>query len=241
MPGFLGSGPDGTVTTLGRGGSDLTATLLARSLGASRVVLWKDVAGILTADPRAVPDARLLPQMHHREAAEVAYFGAKVLHPRALIPLDGSSIALHVRSFLHPERPGTEVSTRQTLAAYPVKALATIRGQALVTVAGKGLMGVPGMAARTFAAIHAAGAVGLDDLPVVVGELDRLHPARGRVRPRGRPPSSAPSATSSRPASWTGSARAAASRSSRSWGAAWRGRRASRRASSPPSRRAAST
>ena len=60
--------------------------------------------GILTADPRAVPDARLLPQMHHREAAEVAYFGAKVLHPRALIPLDGSGITLHVRSFLHPER-----------------------------------------------------------------------------------------------------------------------------------------
>jgi bifunctional aspartokinase / homoserine dehydrogenase 1 len=157
VPGFLGAGPDGTVTTLGRGGSDLTATLLARSLAASRVVLWKDVAGILTADPRAVPDARLLPQMHHREAAEVAYFGAKVLHPRALIPLDRSSIALHVRSFLHPERPGTEVSARRTLTAYPVKALATIRGQALVTVAGKGLMGVPGMAARTFAAVHAEG------------------------------------------------------------------------------------
>jgi aspartokinase/homoserine dehydrogenase 1 len=157
VPGFLGAGPDGTVTTLGRGGSDLTATLLARSLGAARVVLWKDVPGILTADPRAVADARLLPQMHHREAAEVAYFGAKVLHPRALIPLDGSAISLHVRSFVHPERPGTEVSARRTLAAYPVKALATIRGQALVTVAGKGLMGVPGMAARTFAAVHAEG------------------------------------------------------------------------------------
>ena len=157
VPGFIGAGPDGTVTTLGRGGSDLTATLVARSLGAARVVLWKDVAGILTADPRAVPDARLLPQLHQREAAEVAYFGAKVLHPRALIPLDGSGIALHVRSFLHPERPGTEVSTRQTLADYPVKALATIRGQALVTVAGKGLMGVPGMAARTFEALHAEG------------------------------------------------------------------------------------
>ncbi len=157
VPGFLGAAPDGSVTTLGRGGSDLTATLLARSLGASRVVLWKDVPGILTADPRAVPDARLLPQMHHREAAEVAYFGAKVLHPRALIPLDRTGIALHVRSFLHPERPGTEVSARKTLVAYPVKALATIRGQALVTVAGKGLMGVPGMAARTFSAIHAEG------------------------------------------------------------------------------------
>ncbi len=157
VPGFIGRAPDGTVTTLGRGGSDLTATLVARALGAARVVLWKDVAGILTADPRAVPDARLLPQLDPREAAEVAYFGAKVLHPRALIPLDGSGIGLHVRSFVHPERPGTEVSARRTLASYPVKALATIREQALVTVAGKGLMGVPGMASRTFGAIHAAG------------------------------------------------------------------------------------
>ena len=157
VPGFIGAGPDGSLTTLGRGGSDLTATLLARALGATRVVLWKDVPGILTADPRAVPDARLLPQMHHREAAEVAYFGAKVLHPRALIPLDDSRIALHVRSFLDPSRPGTEVSSRRTLLDYPVKALATIRNQALVTVAGRGLMGVPGMAARTFASVHAAG------------------------------------------------------------------------------------
>jgi aspartokinase/homoserine dehydrogenase 1 len=157
VPGFFGAGPDGALTTLGRGGTDLTATLLARTLSAARVVLWKDVPGILTADPRSVPDARLLPQMHHREAAEVAYFGAKVLHPRALIPLDGSRIDLEVRSFARPEQPGTEVSSRRTLEAYPVKALATIRGQALVTVAGKGLLGVPGVAARTFEAVHAEG------------------------------------------------------------------------------------
>jgi aspartokinase/homoserine dehydrogenase 1 len=80
-----------------------------------------------------------------------------VLHPRALIPLDGSRALLHVRSFLHPEKEGTEVSTRKTLPKYPVKALATIGGQALVTVAGKGMMGVPGIAARTFEAVHAAG------------------------------------------------------------------------------------
>ena len=66
-------------------------------------MLWKDVPGILTADPNAVPDARLVPQLHQREAAEVAYFGAKVLHPRALIPLDGSRISLHVRSFAEPD------------------------------------------------------------------------------------------------------------------------------------------
>ena len=157
VPGFIGKGPDGAVTTLGRGGSDLTATLLARALGGARAVLWKDVAGILTADPGSVPDARVIPQLHHREAAEVAYFGAKVLHPRALIPLDGSRIALHVRSFIDPRAPGTEVSARRTLEDYPVKALATIRGQALVTVAGKGLLGVPGIAARTFTAVQAAG------------------------------------------------------------------------------------
>lgn len=157
VPGFIGAGPDGSVTTLGRGGSDLTATVLGRALGARRVVLWKDVPGILTADPRMVPDARLIPQLHHREAAEVAYYGAKVLHPRALIPIAGSRVALHVRSFLEPARPGTEVSGRKTLPKYPVKALATVAGQALVTVAGKGMMGVPGIAARTFTAVHAEG------------------------------------------------------------------------------------
>jgi aspartokinase/homoserine dehydrogenase 1 len=157
VPGYLGAAPDGTLTTLGRGGTDLTATLLGRALGARAVVLWKDVPGILTADPRSVPDARVIPQLHHREAAEVAYFGAKVLHPRALIPLEGSRVVLHVRSFKEPSAAGTEVSARRTLARYPVKALATVGSQALVTVAGKGMMGVPGIAARTFAAVHAEG------------------------------------------------------------------------------------
>ncbi len=157
VPGFIGSAPDGSVATLGRGGSDLTATLLGRALGAERVVLWKDVTGILTSDPRTVPDARLIPQLHHREAAEVAYYGAKVLHPRALIPIDGARTVLQVRSFLDTTRPGTEVSARRTLLRYPVKAVATVKGQALVTVAGKGLLGVPGIAARTFAAVQAEG------------------------------------------------------------------------------------
>jgi len=157
IPGYIGQAADGSLTTLGRGGSDLTATLLARSLGAHTVVLWKDVAGILTADPRVVPDARLIPQLHHREAAEVAHYGAKVLHPRALIPIAGTNIALHVRSFINPELPGTEVSARQSLKGYPVKALAMLPGQAVVTVAGKGMIGVHGIAARTFTAVDAEG------------------------------------------------------------------------------------
>ncbi|MGH9373936.1 MAG: aspartate kinase, partial [Vicinamibacterales bacterium] len=154
VPGFIGRASDGSVTTLGRGGTDLTATMLARALGAGRVVLWKDVPGILTADPRLVPDARLIPQLHHREAGEVAHYGAKVLHPRALIPIAGTRVALHVRSFLNPDTPGTEVSARRSLRTYPVKALAIVHGQAIVTVAGKGMVGVHGIAARTFAAVE---------------------------------------------------------------------------------------
>lgn len=157
VPGFIGRAPDGSLTTLGRGGSDLTATLLARSLGARTVVFWKDVPGILTADPRLVPDARVIPHLHHREAAEVAHYGAKVLHPRALIPVSGTRIALRIRSFVDTTLPGTEVSARQSLKGYPVKALAILPAQAVVTVAGKGMVGVHGIAARTFAAVDAQG------------------------------------------------------------------------------------
>ena len=154
VPGFLGLSPAGEVTTLGRGGSDLTATLLARAVGATRVSLWKDVPGFLTADPRVVEDARVIHQLHAREAAELAYYGAKVLHPRALIPLTGRRISIYVRPFAAPGSSGTEVSERVQPGRFPVKALTAAGGQALVTVTGNGMLGVPGIAARTFAALH---------------------------------------------------------------------------------------
>src|SRR5436305_2998843 len=157
VPGFLGAAPDGQVATLGRGGSDLTATLLARVLGAREVSLWKDVPGLLTADPRIVPDARVVPQVHVREAAELAYYGAKVLHPRALIPVIKRNVAIRIRPFADPTSLGTEISRRRTLHQYPVKALSAIPRQALLTVAGSGMLGVPGIAARTFAAVHHEG------------------------------------------------------------------------------------
>src|SRR6185312_1773301 len=146
--------PEGEAATLGRGGSDLTATLLARGLGARRVSLWKDVPGLLTADPRVVPDARVIPRLHAREAAELAYYGAKVLHPRALIPLAGQRIPIFVRPFEDPESSGTEVSEQVDPGRFPVKALTAAGGQALITVTGNGMLGVPGIAARTFAALH---------------------------------------------------------------------------------------
>ena len=162
VPGFLGAVPasddddPGLVrpaATLGRGGTDLTATLMGRALGAREVLLWKDVPGMLTADPRVVPNARVIPQLHIREAAELAYFGAKVLHPRALIPVSGRNIPVFVRPFGDPTATGTEISGRRTLDRYPVKALSAMPGQALVTITGNGMLGVPGIAARTFAAL----------------------------------------------------------------------------------------
>lgn len=154
IPGFIGRSSSGHVATLGRGGSDLTATLLARALKATEITLWKDVAGFLTADPRIVSDAHVIPQLTPREAAELAYYGAKVLHPRALIPLGDRNIPLRIRPFADPDFPGTEISRRRTLREYPVKAISSMSGLALLTVTGNGMLGVPGIAARTFAALH---------------------------------------------------------------------------------------
>ena len=154
VPGFIGRSASGHVATLGRGGSDLTATLLARALKATSITLWKDVAGFLTADPRIVSDAQVIPQLTPREAAELAYYGAKVLHPRALIPLGDRNIPIRIRPFADPDFPGTEISRRRTLREYPVKAISSVSGLALLTVTGNGMLGVPGIAARTFAALH---------------------------------------------------------------------------------------
>ena len=159
IAGFIGSAPNGAIVTLGRGGSDLTATVLAHALNADSVTLWKDVPGVLTADPRVVPDARLVPRLHVREAAELAYYGAKVLHPRALIGLrDGTR--LFIRPLADPESPGTEITTqrdRATEMRYPVRAITAIGAQAIINISGDGMVGVPGIAARAFGALERVG------------------------------------------------------------------------------------
>ncbi len=152
VPGFIGAGVDGAVVTLGRGGSDLTATVIARAIGATEVTLWKDVSGFLTADPRIVPEARIVPKLDPREASELAYYGAKVLHPRALIPLT-STTTLRIRPFADPSALGTEIAHGRSIAGSPVRAISAMSSLALVTVAGNGMLGVPGIAARTFGAL----------------------------------------------------------------------------------------
>jgi aspartokinase/homoserine dehydrogenase 1 len=156
MPGYIGSGPDGEIVTLGRGGSDFSAAILARSLRARAVTLFKEVDGLMTADPRSVPSARVLSELHYREAAELAFYGAKVLHPRTMIPLVDRRIPLFVRNTFR-EGSVTRIADDVKPGAYPVKALTAIHHQALVSIEGAGMIGVPGVAGRAFTALSQAG------------------------------------------------------------------------------------
>jgi aspartokinase/homoserine dehydrogenase 1 len=155
VPGFIGAGHQGAVVTLGRGGSDLTATVLARALDARDVTLWKDVPGCMTADPRTVPEARVVASLDAREASELAYYGAKVLHPRTLIPLRGG-MTLRLRPFADPAAGGTTIVVGRVARGAPVRAISGMSQQALVAVSGTGMLGVPGIAARVFGALAAA-------------------------------------------------------------------------------------
>jgi aspartokinase/homoserine dehydrogenase 1 len=157
MPGFIATGPDGSVVTLGRGGSDFSAAILARSAGAAKLTLFKEVDGLMTADPKSVPDARVIAELHYREAAELAYYGAKVLHPRTMIPLVDRQIPLLVRNTFKDDVTGTRIADDVKSGAYPVKALTAIRRQALIAIEGKGMTGIPGVAGQAFTALSQAG------------------------------------------------------------------------------------
>lgn len=157
IPGFIGSGPEKELITLGRGGSDLSATVVAHCLKAESVSLYKEVDGLLTADPRHVPEARIVPELHYREAAELAYYGAKVLHPRTIIPLLTHKIPLTVRSTFQLDNPGTLIAGDIKPGLFPVKAITAAMGQSMVSIEGSGMMGVPGIAARTFQALAQKG------------------------------------------------------------------------------------
>ena len=155
--GFVAATPEGTPTILGRGGSDYSAAILGAALDADEVQIWTDVDGVLTADPRIVKDARPLAELSYSEAAELAYFGAKVLHPKTMLPAIDRGIPISVRNTFNPAFPGTFV-VAQAKNGGTVKALTVIRGLTLVTVAGRGMMGVPGIAARTFSTVASQGA-----------------------------------------------------------------------------------
>jgi aspartate kinase len=149
VTGFIAANQDGIITTFGRGGSDYTATILGVALQADEVWIWTDVDGIMTTDPKIVPAARMLPQLSYQEAAEMAIFGAKAMHPRALEPVIKEGIPVRIRSVFHPENPGTLIAKEpQANPAEVVKAVAMIRDVAMLNVSGAGMVGAPGSYAK---------------------------------------------------------------------------------------------
>jgi bifunctional aspartokinase / homoserine dehydrogenase 1 len=151
VTGFIGATEEGILTTLGRGGSDYSATILGAALDADEVVIWSDVSGILTADPRLVAEACPIAEISYREAAELAYFGAKVLHPKTLRPLMQRGIPIWIKNTFAADEPGTRVTPTGPRNSRTVTALTAIRDATLVTIAGRGTPFLPDALARTVA------------------------------------------------------------------------------------------
>jgi aspartokinase/homoserine dehydrogenase 1 len=157
VTGFIGATESGTPTTLGRGGSDYSGTILGRALGADEVWIWTDVNGVMTADPRIVPNARTVPRLSYAEVGEMAYFGAKVLHPQAIRPAKRSAIPVRILNTFAPDHPGTLITKDPDGSGQTVKAVTAIHSLSLITIEGAGMIGVPGVAARTFGAVARTG------------------------------------------------------------------------------------
>lgn len=153
MPGFFGADEHGTLTLLGRNGSDYSGALLAYALNAEQCEIWTDVDGVYSADPRRVPQAKLLDALSYEEAMELSWFGAKVLHPKTIGPLALKRIDIRIRNTLNPDAPGTRIGPRQQIEPAPARGLTLLDQVALITVSGPGMQGVPGIAARIFAAV----------------------------------------------------------------------------------------
>jgi aspartate kinase len=153
VTGFIGGTAEGVLTTLGRGGSDYSATTLGGALDADEIIIWTDVDGVLTADPRLVPTARLLREISYNEAAELAYFGAKVLHPKTLRPVVDAQIPVWIRNSFAPEKSGTRITASGHPTEHGVRAITSIPNVSMITIGGRGIVGVVGVAAKTFQAV----------------------------------------------------------------------------------------
>jgi bifunctional aspartokinase / homoserine dehydrogenase 1 len=161
--GFIGATPEGVITTLGRGGSDYTAGIIGSVLPADDVWIWTDVDGVMTTDPRLAPHAQTLPEISYSEIAELAYYGAKVLHPKTIRPIVEAGIGLRICNTFNPLHPGTRLvanghsNGKSHKPEKVIKAVTAIRKQRLVTIEGRGMLGVPGVAARAFGAVASTG------------------------------------------------------------------------------------
>lgn len=157
ITGFIGSAKGGLTTTLGRGGSDYTASLIAAGLDAKSIEIWTDVDGVLTADPRKVNKAFTIKEMTYAEAMEMSHFGAKVIYPPTLQPALNKLIPLYIKNTFNPDFPGTYISDTANMNGHPVRGISSVSNIALLTLQGGGLFGVPGIAARLFNSLAQAG------------------------------------------------------------------------------------
>jgi aspartokinase/homoserine dehydrogenase 1 len=156
VTGFIAAAPDGTVTTLGRGGSDYTASILGAALSASEIWIWTDVDGFFSADPKRVRDARILPYISYTEAMELSHAGARVLHPLAVQPAMKAGIPLLIKNSFNPAAQGTRIERAtppEMSRPLPVTGLSSINNVVLLNMSGSGMVGVPGIASRLFSCL----------------------------------------------------------------------------------------
>jgi len=194
LGGFIGATLNGATTTLGRGGSDYTAAIIGAALGASEIQIWTDVTGVLTADPRVVPEAQTIERLSYSEAAELAYFGAKVLHPKTIQPAIESCIPVRICNSRAPQEPGTLVGPETETSPRTVKAIAHKSGVTTVQISSARMLGAYGFLRALFEVFdrhrtvvdvvttsEVSVSLSLDDaerLPEIVEELELLGTVR---------------------------------------------------------------
>jgi aspartokinase/homoserine dehydrogenase 1 len=150
LPGFISKSKTGEQTTLGRGGSDFTAAIIAAALKVEQLEIWTDVSGMFTTNPKMVKQAYPIDKISYQEAMELSHFGAKVLYPPTVQPVLDLDIPIHIKNTLEPDAIGTIISNDESNSSMPVKGISNINGIALITLQGSGMVGIPGFSKRLF-------------------------------------------------------------------------------------------
>lgn len=153
LPGFIAKDKKGVTTTLGRGGSDYTAAIIASAVGASILEIWTDVSGMMTADPRLTSNARIIPQITYQEAMELSHFGAKVIYPPTIQPVMNKNIPVWIKNTFSPTDEGTLIESVSSKSGNIVRGITSINKIALLSLEGSGMVGIPGFSKRLFEAL----------------------------------------------------------------------------------------
>jgi len=157
VPGFFGVSEKGDITTFGRGGSDYSAAVVAAAMNAECLEVWKDVPGYMSADPKSIPEAQFIPFLSYDEAAELSYFGAKILHPRTVEPLRRMKLTISVKNTMNPDAPGSLITSRSPKARSLIKSVAHDTDIAILKVHGSGVGARPGVLARVSTTLTESG------------------------------------------------------------------------------------